>query len=186
VSAAARDFRGRAGDRGVAGAATFAPAARISILAIASNFGSRSFVISCARESHTVMSRAGGPRVARRQLSMWSRRDFFALDGRLLEAREEKRLIRVLREHVGTPSVVQELMIRRAARLLIVIGLLERRVIERPDELGDLACRQLVAFHNALRLTFSALGMERAKDEIPRIADYIKRGPGRPPRVRVV
>jgi hypothetical protein len=109
------------------------------------------------------MARAGGPRVARRQLSIWSKRDFGALDARLLEAKEEKRLIRLLSEHVGKPSIVQELMIRRAARLLLVIGLLERRVIERPDDLGDLACRQLVAFHNALRLTFTALGMERGE-----------------------
>jgi hypothetical protein len=109
------------------------------------------------------MSRAGGARVARRQLSIWSKRDFGELDQRLLEAKEERRLIRLLTEHVGRPSIVQELMIRRAARLLIVIGLLERRVIERPDELGDLACRQLVAFHNALRLTFAALGMEKAE-----------------------
>jgi hypothetical protein len=107
------------------------------------------------------MARAGWPRVAKRHLSLWSRRDFFALDGRLLE---EKRLVRLLTEHVGTPSVVQQMLIRRAARLLIIIGLLERKVIENPDkELGDLACRQLIAFHNAIRLTFQALGMEKGE-----------------------
>jgi hypothetical protein len=95
---------------------------------------------------------------------MWSKRDFYAIDGRLLEAREEKRLVRMITEHVGTPSVLQQLLIRRAARLVIIIGILERRVIESPDkELGDLACRQLIAFHNALRLTFSALGLEASE-----------------------
>jgi hypothetical protein len=113
------------------------------------------------------MARSGGPRVAKRHLSLWSKRDFYAIDGRLLEAREEKRLVNMMTAHVGTPSVLQQLLIRRAARLLIVIGLLERRVIEHPDkELGDLACRQLIAFHNALRLTFGALGLEAG--EVPK------------------
>jgi hypothetical protein len=108
------------------------------------------------------MARAGGPRVAKRHLSIWSKRDFRALDGRLLEAKREKQLIRLLTEHVGgRPSAVQEILIRRCARLLIILDLLERRVIERPDELGDLACRQLMAFHNGLRLSLSALGMDR-------------------------
>jgi hypothetical protein len=126
------------------------------------------------------MARAGWPRVAKRHLSLWSRRDFFALDGRLLEAREEKRLVRLLTEHVGTPSVVQQMLIRRAARLLIIIGLLERKVIENPDkELGDLACRQLIAFHNAIRLTFTALGIEKGEQKIPEIGSFLAANRGR-------
>jgi hypothetical protein len=43
---------------------------------------------------------------------------------------------------------VQDLLIARCARLLIVIGILERRLIETGD-IGDLAARQIIAFHNA-------------------------------------
>jgi hypothetical protein len=36
-------------------------------------------------------------------------------------------------------------------------------VIEQPDQLGDLACRQLMAFHNGLRLSLTALGLDPPK-----------------------
>jgi hypothetical protein len=122
----------------------------------------------------------GGPRVAKHGIGLWSKRDFYALDGRLLEAREEKRLINMMAAHVGTPTVLQQLLIRRAARLLIIIGILERRVIESPDkELGDLACRQLIAFHNALRLTFGALGLEKAEEKIPELGTFIAANRGK-------
>ena len=66
----------------------------------------------------------------RRRLSLWSMRGYCELDGRLVESREEKRLIAELSEHVGRPSVTQRILIKRAARLLIMIGQLERRMIE--------------------------------------------------------
>src|SRR5919106_7042987 len=101
----------------------------------------------------------GGARQAKRKQSLWSSRGFAELDGRLLEAREEKRLIRELTRHVGTPSITQEVLIKRAARLLIMLSQLEVRMIQN-NELGDLAGRQIVALHNALRLTLNALGLK--------------------------
>lgn len=70
-------------------------------------------------------------------------------------------MIRMLTEHVGgRPSITQEVLIRRAARLLIMIGQLEIRMIEN-NELGDLGGRQIIALHNALRLSLAALGLDK-------------------------
>jgi hypothetical protein len=99
----------------------------------------------------------GGPRQAKRKQSLRSRRGFAELDGRLLEAREEKRLIRELTAHCGGhPSITQMVLIKRSARLLIMIGQLERRLIE-GNSMGDLAARRVVALHGALRLSLTAL-----------------------------
>jgi hypothetical protein len=73
------------------------------------------------------MVRAGGPRAAKRNLSLWSTRKYDEIDGRLLEAREEKQLIADLTAHSGgRPSVPEQLLIKRTARSLIILGVLER------------------------------------------------------------
>lgn len=99
-------------------------------------------------------------------------RGYCELDGRLVEAREEKRLIAELSEHVGRPTITQRILIKRAARLLIMIGQLERRMIE-SNSLGDLGGRQVVALHNALRLSLQAIGLERAEKQIQSVADFL-------------
>ena len=115
----------------------------------------------------------GGPRQVKRRQSVWCKRGFAELDGRLLEAREEKRLIRALGEHVGgRPSVPQQLLIRRTARSLIMLGILERRVLEEHD-LGDLQARQMIALSNSVRLNLVALGLERAEAPAT-LRSYIK------------
>jgi hypothetical protein len=113
-----------------------------------------------------------------RRLSLWSMRGYCELDGRLVEAREEKRVIRALSEHVGAPTVTQRILIKRAARLLIMLGQLERRMIE-ANSLGDMGGRQVVALHNALRLSLQAIGLERAEKQVPAIADFLKARQGR-------
>jgi hypothetical protein len=64
------------------------------------------------------------------------------------------------------------ILIRRTARLLIMIGQLERRIIE-GNELGDLVGRQTVALHNALRLSLSALGMDRPEKQPATLKAYV-------------
>jgi hypothetical protein len=125
------------------------------------------------RRKHNSMPRAGGPRAVKRNLSLWSKRDFDAIDGRLLEAREEKRLIKALTEHVGgRPSVTQEILIKRTARSVIMLEVLERRVLETKD-FGDLQARQMIALTNSARLNLMALGLKAA--EAPKtLASYIK------------
>ena len=109
------------------------------------------------------MPRAGGPRAVKRNLSLWSRREYDSIDGRLLEAREEKKIIRALSEHVGgCPSVAERLLIKRVARSLIMVSLLEKRVLERHD-FGDLEARQLLALSNSCRLGLVALGLKAAQ-----------------------
>ena len=50
----------------------------------------------------------GGPRQSRRRLSLWSKRGFAELDGRLAEAREERRIIADLTRHVGQPRSLRK------------------------------------------------------------------------------
>ena len=59
-----------------------------------------------------------------------------------------------------------------------MVSQLERRMIE-GNELGDLGGRQVVALHNALRLSLQAIGFERAEKEIPSVANFLKARPER-------
>ena len=111
-------------------------------------------------------------------MSLWSKRGFAEIDGRLTEAREEHRIIEDLTRHVGRPTIPQMILIRRTARLLVMITQLERRMIE-DAALGDLGGRQVCALHNSLRLSLQAIGLERAEKEIPSVANFLK---GRPER----
>jgi hypothetical protein len=116
------------------------------------------------------MARAGGPRAVRRNLNLYSRRGFDAIDGRLLEAREEKRLIKALTEHVGRPSFPEQLLIKRTARSLVMLSVLERRILEKHD-LGDLEARQTITLANSIRLNLMALGLKKSeRQEIDPIA----------------
>ena len=109
-----------------------------------------------------------------RQVGVWSRRNFAELDQRLIEAKEERRVITELTAYVGgNPSVPQVLLIKRTARLLLMISALERRALEGND-LGDLAGRQIVALHNALRRSLAELGAARPEVRPPRLADVLK------------
>jgi hypothetical protein len=130
----------------------------------------------------------GGARQVKRRLSLYSSRGFAELDGRLIEAHEEKRIVGDLTRHVGRPSITQMILIKRAARLLIMITQLERRWIEAND-LGDLAGRQIVALHNALRLSLSALGLEPAEQKVPLVSEFLKSQRAEPapaPKVQLV
>jgi hypothetical protein len=132
-----------------------------------------------ARGKFDVMPRAGGARAVKRNLSLWSTRKYDELDGRLLEAKNEKRFVAALTEHIGgRPSITQEILIKRTARLLIMIGQLERRMIE-SNELGDLGGRQIVALHNALRLSLTALGIERVEQQVPHLSAFLADQRGR-------
>jgi hypothetical protein len=115
---------------------------------------------------------SGGPRLVKRKQPLWRYRGFAELDGRSNEAREEKRLIRELTAHVGNPTAVQRILIKRSARLLIMIMQLEVRMIE-GNKLGDLGGRQVVALHNALRLSLSALGMEKGEQTPRTLTAYL-------------
>lgn len=116
----------------------------------------------------------GGPRFAKRRLSMWSRRPLTAIDGRTLEARREKEVVAELVAHVGGhPSAVQKILIARAARLTVVIELLERQVVEH-GEVADLAGRQILAWVGTLSRILKLLGVERPQQMPQRLADVLR------------
>ena len=109
------------------------------------------------------MARAGGPRAVKRNLPQGSVRKYDQIDGRLLEAREEKQIIADLTAHVGgRPTAPQKLLIKRIARASIIVSIIERKVIE-TGELGDLQARQMNALWNSVRLGLDKLGLTKAE-----------------------
>jgi hypothetical protein len=109
------------------------------------------------------MARAGGARAVKRNLSPWSKRRFSDIDGRLVEAREERQIITELTAHVGgRPTAPQRLLIQRLARGIVIVAMIERKIIESQD-LGDLQARQLNALWNSIRLGLDKLGLEPAE-----------------------
>jgi hypothetical protein len=111
-------------------------------------------------------------RAKARKVGLWSKRGYARIDQRLLEAREEKRLIRMLSEHVGAPSGPQTVLIERTARSLLMVSMLERRLIERA-ELTDLGARQVVALSNSIRLNLQALGLAKPEQQAPALVEYL-------------
>jgi hypothetical protein len=116
----------------------------------------------------------GGPRPARRKVNVRRYSQVKELDARTLEGKTERRTIRELTRHVGgSPTFPQEVLIGRAARLLVMVELMEKRLIE-SDELNDFASRQILAWVNTLRRTLEALGLERPQQAPKRLADVLK------------
>jgi hypothetical protein len=96
------------------------------------------------------------------------------LDGRTREAQRGRDVIADLTAHLGgSPSVPQRILIQRIAKLLVVIEVLERRLIEK-GEVGDLAGRQYLAWVNSIRLLLQVIGIERSEQAPPRLAEVLK------------
>jgi hypothetical protein len=116
---------------------------------------------------------SGGARPARRKINVRRFAVGRELDARTLEGKSERRAIQELTAHVGgNPTFPQEVLIRRAARLLVMVEYMERHLIE-SDEMSDWASRQMLAWINALRRILEALGMDRPQRVPKRLADVI-------------
>jgi hypothetical protein len=116
----------------------------------------------------------GGPRPAKRKVNVRRYEQVKELDARTLEGKTERRTIRELTAHVGgDPTVPQRILIRRAARLLVMVELMEVKLIEN-DESSDWASRQILAWVNALRLIMVALGLER-RQQAKTLTAYISK-----------
>jgi hypothetical protein len=117
-------------------------------------------------------------RQARRKLDLWSRREYAALDGRLIEAKEERKIINELSKHVGAPTTPEKILIQRIARSLVIVSILERRVIEN-GSLGDLQARQILALVNSIRLGLQAIGLHKPEQQLPSVAHFLAANKGR-------
>jgi hypothetical protein len=121
----------------------------------------------------TIAMPPGGARPVKRKVNVRRYEAVKELDARTLEGRTERRAIRELTAHVGgVPTYPQEILIRRAARLLVMVELMEKKLIEN-DEASDFSSRQLLAWINSLRRTIEALGGKADKPEA-RLADILK------------
>jgi hypothetical protein len=75
------------------------------------------------------------------------------LDQRTREARYLRETVAALTEHVGTPTVVQRMLIQRAAALSLKLALLDAE-----PTLSEHDMRAYSAWQNHLRLTLRELG----------------------------
>jgi hypothetical protein len=114
----------------------------------------------------------GGPRPARRKVKLSRPEQCRELDGRTLEGKTERRVIRELTAHVGTPTFPQKVLIRRAARLVTVIEVMEQKLVEN-DEVSDWASRQFLAWVNTLRQILVALGVQRTQPAPTSLKSYV-------------
>jgi hypothetical protein len=115
----------------------------------------------------------GGPRFVSRKLPPFGKCKVSALDGRTLEAKLERQVTSDLTAHVGgAPSVVQRILIARAARLLVMIEGMERHMLD-SGQMGDLAGRQLLAYTNSLRQVLVALGVSQPEQAPTSLKSYV-------------
>jgi hypothetical protein len=115
----------------------------------------------------------GGPRPAKRKVNVRRYAQVKELDARTLEGKTERQTIRELTAHVGgNPTFPQRILIARAARLLVMIELMEKKLIEN-DESSDWASRQILAWINSLRLIMVAIGVDRPQQAPKTLQAYI-------------
>jgi hypothetical protein len=85
----------------------------------------------------------------------------YELDGRTLEGRRERELIRQLTDclGVGELTMLQDLMVRRAARLVLALEIAERQLIVK-GKCDASASRLIHGWLQALRLVLRDLGIK--------------------------
>jgi hypothetical protein len=107
------------------------------------------------------------------------------VDGRCRVARTIREFAQELVRHVGEPTPAQRVIIREAAIKNAKLGMLCDKILDGTEPDLDLASRCYLAWSNSLRRDLEALGLKAAEERAPALVEYIKRPPGRPPRVRV-
>jgi hypothetical protein len=118
-----------------------------------------------------------------------SKQSLISVDGRCSVARAIRDFARELERHLGAePTPAQRVLIREAAIKNARITMMSEAILDRSAPDFDLVTRCYLAWSNSLRRDLEALGLKPPEQQVPRIADFLsqqKRGPGRPPRVRV-
>jgi hypothetical protein len=118
----------------------------------------------------------GGPRIAARQKPWTGKQNRFRqIDGRLFEGKLERRTIRDLTRHLGgEPTVPQDILIRQAAKLVVVLDMLSVELVEK-GEVSDFASRRYLAWCNSLTRILAMLGIEQPhKAPTKKLADVIR------------
>jgi hypothetical protein len=95
------------------------------------------------------------------------------VDGRTVEARIIKETVAALTEHLGgRPTAPQQLLAHASAVLVLRLRVaLDRYATGDDPESLD---RHVVALQNGLRANLLALGLERPKEQVPSLAQYIE------------
>lgn len=95
-----------------------------------------------------------------------------AIDGRSREGKFLRKVEAELTEHVGgAPSFTQRLLIRRAARALLRLELLDEKMAS--GNWTDHDARTFGGLNNALRLCLRELGFKAAPPKTPTLQDYL-------------
>ena len=78
-----------------------------------------------------------------------------------------------LREHVGDPSVPQEMLIETTAFLWVQINMLAPQVMEGTAQ-SDHGDRQVLAYINQMKRNLEVLGIESPAQQLPALGTYLE------------
>jgi hypothetical protein len=117
---------------------------------------------------------AGAPKLSH-PIGAYSRPFTLAkLDKRTREAWLMRRVRDELTRHVGgEPSVVQRMLIERAAVLTLRLAKLDEKIVNEPGALTLHDCNFVIAWQNALTRCLVALGVEPAAAPVPTLNDIL-------------
>ena len=95
------------------------------------------------------------------------------VDRRTREGKVMREIAQVLREHVGNPTVPQEMLIETTAFLWVQVNLLAPKVMEgtAPSDFGD---RQLLSYINQMRRNLETLGLTAPAQQVPTLGKYLE------------
>jgi hypothetical protein len=115
-----------------------------------------------------------------------SKQSLLSVDGRCSAARAIREFARDLERQLGgEPTAGQKVIIREASIKNARIALMTEAILDKDSPDFDLLTRTYLAWSNSLRRDLEALGLKATEQQAPALVEYIRRGPGRPPRVRV-
>ena len=94
------------------------------------------------------------------------------VDRRTREGKVMHQIAQALREHVGDPSVPEQMIIETTAFLWVQVNLLAPRVMEGSAS-SDLGDRQVLAYINQLKRNLETLGLKPEGKGEPRLRDLL-------------
>ena len=95
------------------------------------------------------------------------------VDRRTREGKVMREIAQALRDHVGNPSVPQEMIIETTAFLWVQINLLAPKVMEGTAQ-SDHGDRQVLSYINQLKRNLEVLGIASPMQQVPTLGKYFE------------
>lgn len=84
-----------------------------------------------------------------------------------------RQIAEALREHVGNPSVPQEMLIETVSFLWVMVNMLAPQVMQGTAQ-SDHGDRQVLAYINQMKRNLEALGIEKPGQQVPSLGTYLE------------